>query len=77
MNVFIILYKIVTLHSVYSLYYLGDYVNMVRLVLLDFLLRKHPLRIRKSLDDALFGPCRTLYNVTLVLAVGSPNCTNI
>ena len=44
---------------------------MERLVLPDFLLKKHPLRIRKSLDDALFGPYRTLCNETRLLAVGS------
>ena len=44
---------------------------MVRLELLDFLLEKHPLHIRKSLDDALFDPCRILCNETRLLAVGS------
>ena len=60
-----------TLHSVYSLSYLDGNVNMERLVLPDFLLRKHLLRIRKSLDDALFDPCRILCNETRLLAVGS------
>ena len=44
---------------------------MVRLVLPDFLLRKHPLRIRKSSDDALFRPYTGLCNETRLLAVGS------
>ena len=50
---------------------------MVRLVLLDFLLRKHPLRIRKSLDDALFDLNIELCNETRLLAVGSHKGTNI
>ena len=44
--------KIMTLHSVYSLYYLGENVNMVRLLLLDVLLPKHSLRIHKCFGDA-------------------------
>ena len=59
------------LRSVYSLSHLDANVNSLRLVLLDFLLRKHPLRIRKSLDDALLRPYIELCNETRLLAVGS------
>ena len=48
------LYKTMTLQTVYSLSYSGENVNMVRLVLLVFLLAKHSLRIHKSADDAWF-----------------------
>jgi len=72
-NVFTMLYKIVTLHSVCSLSHSGDYVNMVRRLLLDFLLKKHPLHTHKYAGDALFRPSRTLYNETRFKAVGSLN----
>ena len=44
---------------------------MVRLVLLDFLLRKHPLHIHKYFDDAVFRLDIGLCNETRFVAVGS------
>ena len=44
---------------------------MVRRELLDFLLRKHHVRIRKSLDDAVFDLDTGLCNETRFIAVGS------
>ena len=55
MNVFTMLYKIVNLHSVYSLSHLGDYVYRGYLVLPDFLLGKHLLHIHRCFDDAWTG----------------------
>ena len=53
-NVVTMLNKIMTLHSVYSLYYSGENVNMVRLVLPVLLHPKHSLHIHKCFGDALF-----------------------
>ena len=64
MKVFTMWYKIMTLHSVYSLYYSGENVNMVRLALLDSLLPKHSLRIHKCFDDAVTGLGTELYSGT-------------
>ena len=50
---------------------------MVRLELLDFLLARSPLRIRKSSDDAWLHLDIVLYNETRLIAVGSHKCTNI
>ena len=44
---------------------------MERLLLLASLLERHLLHTRRSFDDALFDLDIELYNVTLVLAVGS------
>ena len=44
---------------------------MVRLELLDFLLARNPLRIRKSSDDAWFRLDTELCNETRFIAVGS------
>jgi|ETNmetMinimDraft_4_1059912.scaffolds.fasta_scaffold363719_1 hypothetical protein len=46
---------------------------MVRLELPDFLQKKHPLRIRKSSDDALFDLNIERCNETQQIAVGSRN----
>jgi len=45
--------------------------DMERRELLDFLLRKHHVRIRKSLDDAVFDLDTGLCNETRFKAVGS------
>ena len=50
---------------------------MVRLELLDFLLARNPLRIRKCSDDAWLRLDTVLYNETRLIAVGSHKCTNI
>ena len=55
----------------YSLYYSGENVNMVRLVLLEFWRKKHHQRIRKCFDDADYCLDTELCNETRFKAVGS------
>ena len=59
------------LRSLYSLSYLGENVNMVRLVLPDFLRRKHLLHIHKWFDDADARLSIVRCNETRFIAVGS------
>ena len=53
-NVVTMLYKTMTLQTVYSLSYLGENVNMVCLLSLVAWLARNPLRIHKSADDVWF-----------------------
>ena len=65
------------LHSLQSLSYLDENVNMVRRELLDFLPEKHPLHTHKCFDDADFGLDIGLCNETRFQPWARVNYTNI